>query len=245
MGRYLTRQTLLAAVLWGAAAAGVLYLVAGSAFNGGDDNGGNKQASVRPTSTLTRGASGSSDAIPTFTPTRVAATPTAGPTRQPDRTTCAAIRDTDYRSDTERAYFIANCSSTSNSGGGSQVATQQPAGGDGGAAAPTPPPTEVHHIIINDGGTLSPDIADSWTLSDDRFVLTLNLRDGLLLPNGNHLDAEALRQILEANRSAFETPFFSFFTAVNPTTLAIRALNKITPSFFMTLSAIEIVIKTP
>ncbi|HLF70560.1 MAG TPA: hypothetical protein VI759_00200 [Dehalococcoidia bacterium] len=248
MGRYLTRQTIIAVVLWGAAAAGVLYLVAGSALGGDDD--GDKQASARPTSTLTRGVS-NSDAIATFTPTRVAATPaatpTAGPTKQPDRTTCAAIRGTDYRSDTERAFFIANCSSTSSSGGGGPAAPTQPTGG-GGAAAPTStpkPPTEVHHIIKNNAGTLSPDIATGWGLSDDRVVLTLTLKSGLQFPDGSPLDADALVDILNANRNAFEQPLFTFFSAVNSTTVAIRIASKITPSIYTTLAAIEIVIKTP
>ena len=32
------------------------------------------------------------------------------PTRPPDRTSCAEIRGTDYRSEAERAWFRANCS---------------------------------------------------------------------------------------------------------------------------------------
>jgi ABC-type transport system substrate-binding protein len=248
MGRYLTRQALIAIVLWGAAAAGVIYLVAGSSLGGGGDN----QASARPTATRATGTPGSSDAIATFTPTRVAATPattpTPGPTKQPDRTSCAAIRGTDYRSDTERAYFLANCSSTSSSGGGGGAPTSTPqTGGGGGAPAPTStkPPTEVHHIIKDNGGTLSPDIATSWTISDDRFVLTLTLKSGLQRPDGSPLDANALVEVLNASRSSFEQPLFTFFTAVNPTTVAIRVSNKIAPSIYTTLSAIEIVIKTP
>jgi hypothetical protein len=34
---------------------------------------------------------------------------TAVPTRLADRTTCADIRGTDYRSETERQWFLANC----------------------------------------------------------------------------------------------------------------------------------------
>jgi hypothetical protein len=47
---------------------------------------------------------------------QVAATVTPGnqtaatPTPLRDRTTCAEVRGTDYRSDAERAWFIANCS---------------------------------------------------------------------------------------------------------------------------------------
>jgi hypothetical protein len=40
-------------------------------------------------------------------PTIVQTPPTA--TRPADRTSCAEIRGTDYRSDSERAWFIANC----------------------------------------------------------------------------------------------------------------------------------------
>jgi hypothetical protein len=35
---------------------------------------------------------------------------TPAPTRPPDRRNCAEIRGTEYRSDTERAWFQANCS---------------------------------------------------------------------------------------------------------------------------------------
>ncbi len=43
----------------------------------------------------------------------IVATPrsaTATPARLADRTTCAEIRGTDYRSTTERQWFLANCS---------------------------------------------------------------------------------------------------------------------------------------
>jgi hypothetical protein len=42
------------------------------------------------------------------TPKAAQASPTS-PTRLPDRTSCADIRGTDYRSDSERQWFLANC----------------------------------------------------------------------------------------------------------------------------------------
>ena len=36
----------------------------------------------------------------------------AAPTRPPDRTDCQEIRSTDYRSETERQWFLRNCSGT-------------------------------------------------------------------------------------------------------------------------------------
>jgi hypothetical protein len=44
---------------------------------------------------------------PIVAPTSRQATPT--PTRLPDRTSCAEIRNTDYRSPAERQWFLANC----------------------------------------------------------------------------------------------------------------------------------------
>lgn len=48
--------------------------------------------------------------IPPGQSTAVAQQQTPGvPTRLPDRTDCAAIRNTEYRSDAERRWFLANC----------------------------------------------------------------------------------------------------------------------------------------
>jgi hypothetical protein len=41
--------------------------------------------------------------------TTAGATPTPAPTRLADRTDCAAIRNTDYRSEAERLWFLRNC----------------------------------------------------------------------------------------------------------------------------------------
>ena len=46
-------------------------------------------------------------AMPRAAPATQQRAPT--PTRPPDRTSCAEIRGTDYRSDAERAWFQANC----------------------------------------------------------------------------------------------------------------------------------------
>jgi hypothetical protein len=66
---------------------------------------------------LVLGAGGSSGPGPSLQPsggggggvsTPRAASPTPG--KLADRTNCAEIRGTDYRSDTERQWFLANCS---------------------------------------------------------------------------------------------------------------------------------------
>jgi predicted secreted Zn-dependent protease len=48
-------------------------------------------------------------ASPTPQATVAAATAVPAPTSLPDRTSCAEIRDTPYRSDAERAFFLTNC----------------------------------------------------------------------------------------------------------------------------------------
>jgi hypothetical protein len=49
---------------------------------------------------------------PTTPPTAVAVSSPPQPSPLPDRTDCAAIRGTDYRSEVERLWFAANCSPT-------------------------------------------------------------------------------------------------------------------------------------
>jgi len=55
---------------------------------------------------------GGDDSGPRFAPRTVSTAPAARvtATRLPDRTNCAEIRGTDYRSDSERTWFLANCS---------------------------------------------------------------------------------------------------------------------------------------
>ncbi len=57
-------------------------------------------------------ASRSSSESPTVEPV-VTVAANATPTRLPDRTTCAEIQGTDYRSTSERDFFRANCLATS------------------------------------------------------------------------------------------------------------------------------------
>jgi hypothetical protein len=47
-----------------------------------------------------------------LTPPTISTPPaaTAAPTSPPDRTNCDEIRNTEYRSDAERQWFLANCS---------------------------------------------------------------------------------------------------------------------------------------
>jgi hypothetical protein len=104
----------------------VLLLVI-SLVSGEDSPESQKLVSITPTpslsariGTVVAGAQGSS--LPGSSPTPVTGTPTAGSTPTatpatadgavaslPDRTSCGAIQGTDYRSNTERTFYNANC----------------------------------------------------------------------------------------------------------------------------------------
>jgi len=122
------------------------FLVA--AAYGFGTGGDNDSASAVPTVTATRQVVAQA-ATPTAVRT-VAPTPAATPTVLADRTDCAAIRGTDYRSAAERDWFNKNCTgsasaapstgstgstgsggSSGSSGGGSSV----PSGGSGGTGS--------------------------------------------------------------------------------------------------------------
>jgi hypothetical protein len=91
-------------------------------------------------------ATSGSDDKPEASPTvgvnvqRSQATPTTGPTGPtpiPDRTSCAEIQGTSYRSDSERTWFINNCA------GGSASGTTTTSGGGGATGGARPTAAEV------------------------------------------------------------------------------------------------------
>jgi hypothetical protein len=98
---------------------GLFLIVAAITFGaigGDDDDGGQAQAQPTATPAAVRSATPAATAV---------ATPEPSPTAPADRTSCSEIRGTDYRSDTEREWFNANCTGNASSGGGSGV----PSGG--------------------------------------------------------------------------------------------------------------------
>lgn len=101
----------------------VFLIAAAISFgSGGDDEGPQAIASTAvPTKAV---------AAATAVPTAVA-TPVPTATVVADRTDCAAIRGTDYRSSTERDWFNKNCTGTAAASSGGST------GGGGGSSAPS------------------------------------------------------------------------------------------------------------
>jgi predicted secreted Zn-dependent protease len=104
-------------------------------------------------------------------------TPRPGPTPLPDRTDCAQIKGTPYRSDAERAYYLANCT------------TAPPAGA---AAAPS--------ISVDTSAACSTDIKIATSRSDETFDvtgLTVDEINASLQANGPLVDAEVAAGLTE------------------------------------------------
>ncbi len=129
-------------------AIGAIFMLASNAFGGG---GGRKQVaagSPRSTATLLPARP-----TPTAIVIAVPTPPTAAPT---DRTTCDAIRGTDYRSDSERQFFEQNC----------LTPVDQPPSPDGGgppAGPPSepPPPQPTEGPLVVDAGNAA-EFATYW-----------------------------------------------------------------------------------
>jgi hypothetical protein len=155
------------------------------------------------------GSSGPSPAIATVEPTRPASPtvvreaaqlvaptatpvpPTPEPIVLPDRTNCAEIRAdaAGYRSDGERAWFIANC----NNAPAASSAAPPPSGG-GAAAAPPPAPAGPRTVTVSlcnpatTGILLFRVTSGSFAYSYDASVSGLNLQPAdlvstLTIPN--------------------------------------------------------------
>jgi predicted secreted Zn-dependent protease len=104
-------------------------------------------------------------------------TPRPGPTPLPDRSDCAAIKGTSYRSDTERAYYLTNCVTT---------APAVPAG------APS--------ISVDTSATCSTDIKIETSRSDKTFDvngLTVDQINASLQANGRLVDGEVAAGLTE------------------------------------------------
>ncbi len=104
------------------------------------------RATPRPTVSVPPQAS-RPGAAASATPAVTAQGPAATPSASPDRRSCGEIRGTEYRSDTERSWYIANCAQTQaapsgagEAGGGAAVGGAA-GGGQAQAAPPLPTPT--------------------------------------------------------------------------------------------------------
>ncbi len=105
-----------------------VFLIA-AAISFGSSGEDDKPQAIAPTVVPTRALAAANTAVPT-----VAATPQPTATVPADRTDCAAIRGSDYRSSTERDWFNKNCTGTAaaSSGGTSNSNTSS-----GGSSAPS------------------------------------------------------------------------------------------------------------
>lgn len=104
-------------------------------------------------------------------------TPRPGPTPLPDRSDCAAIKGTPYRSDTEREYYLANCTPTATA-----------------AAASAP------SISVDTSATCSTDIKIETSRSDKTFNvngLTVDQINASLQANGPLVDGEVAAGLTE------------------------------------------------
>ncbi len=113
-----------------------VFLVA-AAVSFGTGGGDNDSASAVPTVTATRPVSAAA-----ATPTQAAvatATPQATATVLADRTDCAAIRGSDYRSAAERTWFNENCTGTAAASSGStgSSGSSGSTGSTGGSSVPS------------------------------------------------------------------------------------------------------------
>ena len=70
-------------------------------------------------------------------------------------------------------------------------------------------------LIDAPDGTLQPNLAESWTVSDDGTSVTFVLKEGGLFHSGRPLDAEAVKEVYEAIQDpANGSPLSTLFTAV-------------------------------
>ncbi|HEY4684918.1 MAG TPA: hypothetical protein VII57_02615 [Dehalococcoidia bacterium] len=98
----------------GAAIALLLIVLLGGVYalgRSGSSSGGSeaKATAVPSPASSTPAPAVASPATPTPAPPPTEQAPPAAPVTLPDRTNCAEIRGTAYRSETERQWFIANC----------------------------------------------------------------------------------------------------------------------------------------
>jgi hypothetical protein len=124
-----------------------IFMLASNAFGGG---GGRKPVAAggpRPTATPLPARP-----TPTTIVIAVPSTPTPAPT---DRTTCDAIRGTDYRSDSERQFFEQNCLTPVDQ-------PSDPGQGPGPTAVPpTVPPEPTEGPLVVDAGNAA-EFATYW-----------------------------------------------------------------------------------
>ncbi|MEW5422007.1 ABC transporter substrate-binding protein [Amorphus sp. 3PC139-8] len=104
---------------------------------------------------------------------------------------------------------------------------------------------------IDESGQVQPDLAESWTISEDGLTYTFKLRDGVTFHDGTSFDAEDVKFSFErakaedstnAQKRIFE-PIESI-TAVDPTTVEIK-LSRPAGSFLFDLGWGDAVIVAP
>lgn len=73
----------------------------------------------------------------------------------------------------------------------------------GGGAPPTEPPAKpvtivIRHLVIKEGDSYLPDLAESWSVDPDGYIVEFRLRPGIVLPNGEPFTTTTVRERLEA-----------------------------------------------
>lgn len=105
----------------------------------------------------------------------------------------------------------------------------------------------AYYAMVNDKWELQPELAESWTVSDDGLTLTLQIRQGVLFHNGREMTADDVVQNYEKTRNPDTgghlyqaTLAVSSVTASGPNEVIV-VYEKPTPEMFDTLSRMSIV----
>jgi ABC-type transport system substrate-binding protein len=72
-----------------------------------------------------------------------------------------------------------------------------------GGAPPTEPPSKpvtivIRHLVMKEGDSYLPDLAESWSVDPDGYIVEFRLRPGIFLPNGEPFTTATVRERLEA-----------------------------------------------